>query len=311
MRVRDVLRSGLPMALPIAMIVSACSAAPGPTPSSTPGPTATSPGTPAPSPAPTSGNAATVLLRVTTEGGFIGPAATLAALPQVTVLTDGRILTPGAIDTIYPGPLVLPLEVRNVGPSGAAAILAAIRAAGLDKAGSGSGGGGGIPGDTGTTIFLANIAGSQFTNRLVLGGGLPGRPGGGASPDPAAAAASDLLNRLMDPTETWGTPAASSTSFVPVGFRVFVAPGAPVGDGSITEPTVAWPLTTSLDSFGVPAAPDRGIPGLRQGVLLGVDAASVGPLLLKANVLTPFASNGELYTLYLRVLLPDEVPAQG
>lgn len=309
MRVRDVLRLGLPLAL----LLSACSGGAGPSPSGAPVPAPSSATSPAPasSPLPTSGAAASLLLRVTTEGGFIGPAANLAALPQVTVLADGRILTPGAIDTIYPGPLLLPVEVRDVGQAGAAAILAAIRAAGLDKAGVGAGGGGGIPGDTGTTVFLVNVDGTQVTNRLVLGGGLPGRPGGAGSPDPAAAAASDLLSKLMDPGETWGASSAPSTTFVPVGFRVYVAPGAPASDGTLTEPTVAWPLSTPLDAFGVAAVPDRGIAGLRQGVVLGADAVSVAPLLAHANALTPFASGGKLYTLYVRVLLPDEVPAPG
>ena len=305
MRVRDVLRLGLPLAL----ILSACNAA-APSPSATGAPSAPPSASPGTSPSPTSGDSATLLLRVTTEGGFIGPAANLAALPQVTVLADGRILTPGAVDAIYPGPLVVPVQVRNVGPSGAAAILVAIRAAGLDKPSAG-GGGGGIPGDTGTTVFLVNVDGTQVTNRLVLGGGLPGRPGGAGSPDPGAAAASDLLNRLMDPGETWGAGSAPSSAFVPAGFRVYVAPGAPVGDGSLTEPTIPWPLSTPLDQFGVPAVPDRGIAGLRQGVVLGADAQTLLPILNRANVLSPFSSGNHLFTLYVRVLLPDEVPAQG
>jgi hypothetical protein len=250
---------------------------------------------------------------VTTEGGFIGPSANLAALPEVTVLTDGRILVPGAVDSVYPGPLVLPVQVRNVGPSGAAAILAAMQVAGLDKAGAGTGaGGGGIPGDTGTTVFLANVHGTQVTNRLVLGGGTVGHPGGGAgSPDPQVADASDLLSRLMDASETWGAASVQTSTFVPVGFRVYVSPGAPQGDGSVTEPVVDWPLATTLDQFGVAAVPDRGIAGLRQGVLLGTDAATVAPLLAKSTSITPFATGGKQYTLYVRVLLPDEVPAQG
>ncbi|HEX8026021.1 MAG TPA: hypothetical protein VF484_07445 [Candidatus Limnocylindrales bacterium] len=305
MRVRDLLRLGLPAAL----VLSACSAA-----ASSPSPTG--PGSPAPSnppasqpaPSPTAEGAATLLLRVTTEGGFIGPAANLAALPQVTVLSDGRILTPAPVDAIYPGPLVLPVSVRNVGPSGAAAILAAIRAAGLDTQ---LPAGGGIAADTGKTVFLVNVDGKQVTNRLVLGGGGPGRPGGGASPDPAAAAAADLLAKLADPGETWGAASAPDSPFVPVGFRVYVAPGAPVGDGSTTEPTIAWPLSTPLASFGVPAVPDRGIAGLRQGVVLGADAQALLPILNRSNVLTPFGSAGQVFTLYVRVLLPDEVPAQG
>ena len=309
MRVRDTRWLGLP----IAFLLAACSAAaPSPSPSgaATPGPS--SPPSATPEASPSSGASAALVLRVTTEGGFIGPAANLAALPQVSVLADGRIFTPGAVDAIYPGPLLLPVTVRNVGPAGVAAIIAAIRAAGLDRAGAGGdGNGGGIPGDTGTTVFLVNVDGTPVTNRLVLGGGPPGRPGGGGSPAPGAAAAADLLSRLTDPNETWGGPAAPAQPFVPVGFRVYVAPGAPVGDGTLTEPTIPWPLATSLDQFGVPAVPDRGIAGLRQGVVLGADAQALLPILNRANVLSPFSSGNHLFTLYVRALLPDEVPAQG
>jgi hypothetical protein len=302
MRVRATASLGLPLIL----VLVACSAAsPSPSPSGSPPPTST----PSVSPSPSASPAATLVLRVTTEGGFIGPAANLAALPEVSVYSDGRILTPGAIDAIYPGPLLTPVSVRSVGAAGAAAIAAAIQAAGLDKPGSGPTGG--VPGDTGTTVFQYIVNGASITNRLVLGGGGPGRPGGVGSPDPQAAAASELLTRLMDPNETWGGKAGSTTTLTPTAFRIYVAPGAPVGDASTTEPTVAWPLAMPLDEFGVPAVPDRGIAGLRQGAPFGADATTLAPIFARSNALTPFSSGGKLYTLYVRALLPDEVPAQG
>jgi hypothetical protein len=123
-------------------------------------------------------------------------------------------------------------------------------------------------------------------------------------------AARDLLARLNDPSDTWGAASAQAVVYVPTAYRIYVAPGAPVSDGTLTEPTVNWPLSTPLDQFGVPAIPDRGIPGLRQGAVFGADALNLGPLLAKATVLTPFASGGKLYTLYVRPLLPDEVAAR-
>ena len=53
--------------------------------------------------------------------------------------------------------------------------------------------------------------------------------------------------------------------------------------------------------------PDRGIAGLRMGVVAGADAAKVGPLLAAATQLTAFTSAGESYTLFVRPLLPDEL----
>ncbi len=285
----------------IGALVGACSTGPGPSPTGAP-PTGV-PATSQPTHAPVQ-----LLLRVTSEGGFINPSANLASVPTVSVYADGRILTPGAVDAVYPGPLLPPVAIKDVGPAGAQAIVAAIRAAGLDK--DGAGGGIGNP-DAATTVFTATVDGATITSRFHLGG--PGGPGlpGVASPDPSVAAAEDLLNRLTDPSETWGVANPVTSTLVPTAYQIFVAPGAPVGDLPTSQPAVAWPLATPLDQFGAAAVPDRGVTGLRQGAVFGADATTLGPVLAAANALTAFSSGGNLYTLSVRPLLPDEVPAPG
>jgi len=284
-----------------ALVVAACGSSPTPIGSGAP-PSSVPSGTPAPSESPAvspSPALATLLLKVTSEGGFINPSATLAALPTVAVYADGRIVTPGVVDASAPGPLLPPVVVRNVGAEGAAAILAAIKQAGLDKPATG---GPGIPGDAGTNVFTAVVDGATTTTRLA-GGGPPG-PGAGSG-DPGRVAALDLLSRLLDPTESWGAAAAPETPFAPVGYRIFVAPAdSPTG---LTRGPVPWPLAAPLDAFGTPAVPDRGIAGLRQGVVLGPDAALLGPVLQAASADTQFASGGKNYTLHVRPLLPDEL----
>ncbi len=294
-------RSTAPLALVAlaAVLVAACGATSSPSPSA-PSPTGTPGATPVPSATPSN---AELVLRVTSEGGFIGPAAGLAALPAVSVYADGRIITPGATPAIDPASLVVPADVRNVGAAGIAAIETAIRAAGLATA---SATGSGVAGDTGATIFTITLDGTTVRTRFVgLGGGPPG-PGGAGGGDPARAAALDLLTRLTDPAETWGAPAAPATTFRAAGYRVFVAPGAPAGDPASAPPPLDWPLATALDAFGSPAVADRGIAGLRMGVVTGVDAAALEPVLARATQLTAFKSGGRSYTLYVRPLLPDE-----
>jgi hypothetical protein len=241
-----------------------------------------------------------MLLKITSEGGFIGPSATLTALPTAVVYADGRIFTPGIAPAIYPSPLLPAFEVRDVGTVGAAAILEAIRAASLDKTGAGDTG---VAADTGTTVFAVVVDGVTITSRFAGLGGGPGRPGGG---NPGTAAALDLLTRLTDTTDTWGSATAPETSYVPTAYRIFVAPGAPVADPSASQSPLAWPLATPLDAFGIAAVPDRGITGLRTGVVSGADAAALAPFLAKADLLTPITSAGQSYTLYVRPLLPDE-----
>ena len=255
-------------------------------------------------PASTSTPAATLVLRVTSEGGFISPAAGLAAVPAVSVYVDGRIITPGAAPGVDPPPLVVPAEVRSVGAAGISAITTEIRAARLATP---SAAGPGVAGDAGTTVFAVTLDGTTVKTRFAgLGGGPPG-PGGPADGDPARAAALDLLARLADPAETWGEPAAVATPFHAAGYRVFVAPGSPAGGAGTAPPPLDWPLTMPLDAFGSPAAADRGIAGLRVGVVAGADAAALEPVLVKATQLTAFTSGGRPYTLYVRPLLPDEL----
>jgi hypothetical protein len=290
------------------LIVVACGST-GPSASASGSPSAALPsGSPAASVGPSvqpSAAPASLILKVTSEGGFINPVATLNALPTVEVYSDGRILSPGAVDAIAPGPLLYPVELRNVGPAGASAIVAAIRAAGLDKPALG---GPGIPGDSGTNIFSVSLDGQTTQTRIAGNGPGPGVPGGaGGSADPARTAAFDLLNRLLDPNETWGAGSVAKSVYAPSGYRVFVAPGAPPEDASTPQKPVAWPLPAGLAAFGTPAHPDRGVAGLRQGAVVGPDAATLGPVLERANQATPFTSDGKAWTLYVRALLPDEL----
>jgi len=288
----------------VAVIAAACAATPSPvlpsaSPHSSPGASANPPSSD-PTAAP-----ASLLLKVTSEGGFINPAATLAALPIVTIYADGKIFTPAPVDAIFPGPLLPMLNVRDVGPEGAKSILAAIRTAGLDKPAAG---GPGIPGDAGTDVFTVVVDGTTTTSRFSGNG--PGGPGvgvGGISGGaPERTAALNLLNRLLDPAQTWGASSASATPYTPSGYRIFVEPANPQPDASAGSASVAWPLATPLDAFGTPAVPDRGIAGLRQGVALGPDAETLTPILKSATTETTFTSGGKSYTLYVRPLLPDE-----
>ena len=290
----------------VALLVGACSApsataTPQPSPSPTPPPSASPSPTPppsaSPSPSPTA-TAAGLLIKVTSEGGFINPTASLAALPQVDVDADGKIYTPVfASDT--GSPLVQPVAVRDVGAAGAQQILDAIRAAGLDKEEPGSG----PVADAGTSVFTVMVDGQKVVNRFGNSLPGPGRPGvsPGASDDPAQAAY-DLLARLTDPTETWGSNGAAAAPYTALGYRVYVAPATDTG-----SPTVAWPLTTSLADFGAPVQGEYGVDGLRAGVVIGPDATTLATALATAQAGTELTSDGQNFQVWIWALLPDEI----
>lgn len=300
------------VAVAIAGLVAACGGA-AVAPSQAPSPAATPPApsastAPTPALSGTPGAPAEPVIRVTTESGFIGPAAHLAQLPEVVVYADGRIFTPAPVPAIYPVPLVPVESVRTVGAASVAAIRTAINAAGLDAGGGTSPG---IGADAADTVFAVRAGDRTVTTRFpALGGGPgPGQPGQpGASADPRRAAALALLARLTDPSDTWGGQATPATLYVPTAYRIFVVSGAPQGsDPAVQSLPVAWPLATPLTSFGKLAQPDRGISGLRVGVVSLADAATLAPVLAAATQITPFTSGGASYTLYVTPLLPDEV----
>ena len=264
-----------PSATPSTAPTVAPTSSPTPPPSSTPAPTRTPAG-------------ASLLLEVTTEGGFIAPSAHLGELATVVVDTAGDIYTP---DPNFSGTsLIPPVVVRNVGPNGAAQILAAMRTAGLDK--EGSSGGQGNP-DAGVTVFTAEIDGQEIVNRVVAGG--PGHPG--SSPQPAL----DLLSRLQDASESWGATDSQPTAFTPTAYKVYVAPST---DGGTTA---AWPLSTSLAEFGTPATPDFGVTGLRTGAVTGQDATDLGAALASVQGGTLLTSGGQVFQVWIRPLLPPEI----
>ena len=310
------------LAVAVAALAAACGGAPStPSPTTAPSWTPIPPGdvtglgSPAPSaPTPSGSTAPTsagLLLEVSNEGGFINPAASIGALPQVVVDGDGRIFLP-APPPDGSQPMVPPVRVRHTGPAGAAAILEAVRAAGLDTEGSG-----GVAADTGSTVFTAVIDGQTIVSRFAAGGpggpgapggpGVPGGPSGSTPPGDSAApgaAAFALLTRLTDPAETWGAAtAATAVSFTPDAYLVYVAPA---GAGAAVD-AAAWPLAIAPDAFGAPAVADRGVTGLRSGLVTGAAARTLAAGLANVPAGGPVGSGGAAWSIWVRPVFPDEL----
>jgi hypothetical protein len=294
-----------------ALIAGACSAAApsGPPASSPSGPPEGS-GSPAPEPTGSSGppaGAAGLIFRATLQGGFIAPSALRTRLPIVSVYADGRILSEGVTPAIYPGPLVPSIVFRTVGAAGAARILKAAADAGLTGA-DGSYGPGPNP-DAASTVITVYHDGDQTVSTFSSLQPRQIQPGTPVTGDNVGSAASQLLGRLMG-TDTFGGTAGSDGTYTPLGFQVFAVPGAPaVSNPDLARPPLSWPLATPLATFGKTDA--LGGDGARVGIVSGADATSLGPILESATQITPFTSGGTQWTISVRPLLPDEVPATG
>ena len=291
------------------LAVAACSPAP-PTPPASPAAPSSAPSAPAsPSaappavPSPSPSQAASLLLEVRTGGGFINPAATIGALPTVVVDTAGRIYLPVAgLDG--PLPLIPVVQVRDTGPAGAEAILAAAKTAGLVD----GSGGGGVAADTGSTVFTLEVNGTEVVTRVANGGpsGGPGvHPGASGGPSAApGAAALDFLARLTDPTTAWGGATATPTTYTSTDYRVWVAPEATGGTGAATT---AWPIATDPNTFGSPAASDFGVAGLRSGVVGGVGVDGFVRALSSVPAGSDLSYAGHAYRVWVEPLLPVAV----
>jgi hypothetical protein len=289
-----------------ALAVGACSAAAATTPP-TAGPSGAS-GSPDQSAQPSQAPAgAGLVLRATLEGGFISPSAIRTRLPIVSVYADGRILSEGLTPAIYPGPLVPSIVVRSVGPAGAAGILKAASDAGLAGA-DGSYGPGPVP-DGATTVITVIHNGKQTVSTFNSLPVLQIQPGSGVTDQQVLTAAAQLLARLTS-NDTFGGKAGADGTYTPLGFQLFVRPGAPeLSDPNLARPPVSWPLSTPLASFG--KVDTLGTDGARVGVVVGADAATIGPILASATQITPFLSGGTQWTIVVKPLLPDEVAALG
>ena len=114
-----------------------------------------------------------------------------------------------------------------------------------------------------------------------------------------------LLDRPLDPAQTWGAASVKNGTYTPIGYRVFVAPGRRRLICRPASRPPPGPLSTPLDVRDARHARSRDH-GLRQGVVLGPDAAPLAPVLERATAITAFTSGGQSFTLSVRALLPDE-----
>jgi hypothetical protein len=212
----------------------------------------------------------------------------LGQVPDVVVDTDGNIYTP---DFSFATPtMIQKVVVRNVGPNGAARILDAMRAAGLDQPGDD----GGVVADTGVTVFTAVIDGQEIVNKIAMSG--PG-PQPDISPHPGVG----LLARLQDPAETWGAADVQPATFTPTAYRIYLADSLADGTG------IEWPLAISVDDFGQPSVPNFDVDGLRAGVVFGDDAQKITDAFGDQPEGSYVQGANGLVAIWIRPLLPPEI----
>ena len=255
-------------------------------------------GSPAPSSPPSPAIVEGLVLRAWTTQALPPPAQfrTGASL----AIADGKVITPGAMILIYPGPLVPPLIERSITPIGISRVLEAAQAAGLLGGPEDLTGGIAPGGITAHILFVLDgrereVIGDSGKQIMCIQApciGAPGTPEGFAS----------YWALLSDVASIAQGELGREQPYVPD--RVAVLITDPPADEPGLEPGLAqWPLTTPLREFGT----ETGVAADRCGIVEGSDVAPFLAAAGAANQLTRWTdgTTGDRL-LVVRPLLPGE-----
>jgi hypothetical protein len=245
-----------------------------------------------------------VILRMATGGGFVGPGVLLTEIPEFTLYGDGTLIfRDPATSYIEPSPLDgvarrTPFRSARLAEAEVQAVLA-------DAIG---------PGGLGTAqelympCCIADAPSTVFTldagdlDKTVTVGAL-GFESPNEGPDHADRKAfQDLARRLLAPD----LGAATASPYEPADYRGILSGGVDPGTAVVGTPR-RWPWMTFGPEGFQPSA-DAGGPLTPTRTLSAADVAALGIADLEggADSIALKTSDGRVYGLALRPLLPDE-----
>lgn len=248
-------------------------------------------------------NSDQVVFRVSWDGGFVTPEMLLGRLPLVVVYADGRVVTQGPQILIYPGPLMPNLREHTLTEDALARLIELAREKGLLKTVHYD-----MPGiaDAPDTVLEVNIDGkSHRVSAYALAESVDLEAG--FDLDPADIEGRKALRQFIDaltaiPAEDF---VDEEHPLVLEGLRIYASKAviAPNSELPGEQPAIDWPLA----DLAVAGEPVENSPiEVRCQVVEGEDLAELLPVLQDANALQTFRSEGELYSIIVRPLLPGE-----
>jgi hypothetical protein len=285
------------------LVVAACNAVPGAsgTPGATTVPTSGPPASPTivptapptPSPSPTQSADPTVaVVKIEQKGGMLPPWETLRFYPSVALYADGRLITQGPQIDIYPGPALPNLQVTQLTQAGVQQVLDWAAEAGLQGPDRQLGE---LLLDAGQTVFtVVSAEGTHRTSVTDL-----------SASDPEIGALRQFQDLMTNLRGFLGDDVVGDDQ--PYVFDRLRVISSEVDPANVVDPelssTKEWPLDVPLAQLGKSISEPA---NYRCAEIAGDDLASLLPLLQQANELTMWQSEGTLYQLQLRPLLPDE-----
>jgi hypothetical protein len=234
----------------------------------------------------------------------IPPLARFAVPDTAVVTADGRYVTVGPVDAIYPGPLLPALRERAISDAGRQRILDEATRLGL-LGGQTDFTGRAIPGGQvgrldltvdGIRVTLTGDPQAQIQCITTPCDPPPGTP----------AAFAELWTRIGEP-DTWlGADLGPDAPFVPKASALLVGP-APVAEAGLARAPVVLPVDLDLGGFGVPVAGGT----QRCGIVDGGDATALRPAFEAADQLTQWIQGPTMsatFGLAVRPIVADEDP---
>jgi hypothetical protein len=235
-----------------------------------------------------------LVLRTETYGGFVAPDLVLGRFPQVSVYGDGRVITEGAVPSIYPGPALPNLQVSMITSELIRQLVSDGVAAGV-RNGSELGQPGVADAPT-TRVTVVTAAGKQ----VVTINALSEAP---SNDRRLTTVQRDARTKIAAYVKKLGAlanrPGAQSSNYQPTAVLVYASPWAKPAGGPV-PPAQAWPG---------PALPGSDVdPATRAGcvAVTGDQTAKVVAAAKGANALTPWTAGSGKWKIVFRPLLPDE-----
>jgi hypothetical protein len=242
------------------------------------------------------------------EGGFVPVEMAVAQVPVFVLLGDGRVVTQGAMTLEFPGPLLPPLQARQLTEDGVQQVLDGVIGTGLFDTDLDLRGASNMVADASDTVFTLHAGDREVTVKVYgLGTLLPDMPTQGI--DPAEVQAHQTLQRLSEQLlaidQALPAEAFTDTGWQPYeadAYRLYIrdATGEPQGElqGQVRE----WPTNDDPATIGEEVAvfggPTR---------CVVVDGADWTEELQAANQNTRWTTDGEaLYAIVARPLFPYE-----
>ncbi|WP_327025292.1 hypothetical protein [Micromonospora sp. NBC_01739] len=242
-----------------------------------------------------------VVFRMDHVGGFTTPAMLATRLPAISVYGDGRVITQGPVNLVYPGPALPNLQVGTISTDELENLIKAAREAGVGKVSDlGSPPVADVPA-TRFTIFDGTSTEQLEVQALDMGAEPGADPGQGVTAEQQAAR--DKLRAFAESLTTETGPLGKATTdtqaYAPTAVAAVAedyVTNSEVGD----QPEAAWP------GPALPGAELSKDLGLSCVTATGDQAKQVLAAAASANTATPWVSEGKQWTVHLRPLLPDE-----